>query len=634
MIVLDAVGAGALPDADQYGDEGSNTLANVAKAVGGLDLPNLEALGLGNVEPLEGCPPQPGAPAVAGRLLERSKGKDTTTGHWELMGVVTAAGVPDVSARLPARRDRPVHAPHRARRARQQAGVGHGDHPGARRGASEDGQVDRLHVRRLRLPDRGARGDGAARGALRGVPHRARDPHRQARRRPRDRAAVHRRAGQLRAHAEPARLLARAAAAELPLARARRRHDGARRRQDQRHLRGLRHRRVASDEVEHRRHPADREAARRSSTRASSSRTSSRPTRSGATGTTRSTSTAACRTSTGGCPTCSRRCGPGDLLILTSDHGCDPTTPSTDHSREHAMLLAYVAGRNAAGQIHEGEFADVGATVNAWLKGKAPSRGIPGQPILDAMKLDNPLLVRWEYASEERLAKRNAIFRALVEGDNPEDVAVRGGRRRPSRAAARRRLRPGRADASGSPTSSALDVRAIDISARMVELTRARGHRRPGRRRGAAAVRRRRLRLRVRRLGALPRARARAGDRRVRARASARTAGSSRRRYARTTCRELWDLIDAALEPREPLSFSHDERRGAAWPALRARRAAGRRGGLVFPDSDSMRDVRRVDDRPRASRAASARDHRAVPRDDAARRLRRGGGRGDSAPPS
>jgi phosphopentomutase len=73
---------------------------------------------------------------------------------------------------------------------------------------------------------------------------------------------------------------------------------------------------------------------------------------------------------------------PNDLLILTSDHGCDPTTPSTDHSREHAMLLAYVAGRNATGLVHEGEFADVGATVNAWLKGKAPSRGIPGQPIL------------------------------------------------------------------------------------------------------------------------------------------------------------------------------------------------------------------------------------------------------------
>src|ERR1700686_3181673 len=94
VIVLDAVGAGALADASAFGDVGSNTLANVAKAVGGLDLPNMEALGLGNVEPLEGCPPQPGAPAVAGRLLERSKGKDTTTGHWGLMGIITPQAIP------------------------------------------------------------------------------------------------------------------------------------------------------------------------------------------------------------------------------------------------------------------------------------------------------------------------------------------------------------------------------------------------------------------------------------------------------------------------------------------------------------------------------------------------------------
>src|SRR5213082_2027054 len=94
VIVLDAVGAGELPDAAEYGDSGSDTLGNVARAVGGLDLPNLEALGLGSVEPLEGCPPQAGAPAVAGRLIERSKGKDTTAGHWELMGVVTPQPMP------------------------------------------------------------------------------------------------------------------------------------------------------------------------------------------------------------------------------------------------------------------------------------------------------------------------------------------------------------------------------------------------------------------------------------------------------------------------------------------------------------------------------------------------------------
>ena len=94
VIVLDAVGVGALPDAAEYGDEGSDTLGNVARAVGGLDLPNLEALGLGNVAPLEGCRPQPGAPAIAGRLVERSKGKDTTTGHWELAGIVTPEPMP------------------------------------------------------------------------------------------------------------------------------------------------------------------------------------------------------------------------------------------------------------------------------------------------------------------------------------------------------------------------------------------------------------------------------------------------------------------------------------------------------------------------------------------------------------
>src|SRR5438270_4549541 len=74
---------------------------------------------------------------------------------------------------------------------------------------------------------------------------------------------------------------------------------------------------------------------------------------------------------------------PQDLLILTSAPGCDPTTPSTDPSREHALLVAYVEGKNAAGRIHEGEFADVGATVNRWLGGQAPSRGIPGRPIVE-----------------------------------------------------------------------------------------------------------------------------------------------------------------------------------------------------------------------------------------------------------
>src|SRR3954462_5463529 len=101
VIVLDAVGAGELPDAADFGDEGSNNRGDGRRAVGGLDLPTLEALGLGNVEPLEGCPPQPGAPAVAGRLVARSRGKDTTTGHWELMGVVTPTAMPTYAHGFP-----------------------------------------------------------------------------------------------------------------------------------------------------------------------------------------------------------------------------------------------------------------------------------------------------------------------------------------------------------------------------------------------------------------------------------------------------------------------------------------------------------------------------------------------------
>jgi phosphopentomutase len=87
---MDSCGAGAAPDAAEYGDEGADTLGHVAEAVGGLDLPNLQTAGLGNLHPqLEGVPPA-GRPSMAfGRMQEASAGKDSTTGHWELAGVVT-----------------------------------------------------------------------------------------------------------------------------------------------------------------------------------------------------------------------------------------------------------------------------------------------------------------------------------------------------------------------------------------------------------------------------------------------------------------------------------------------------------------------------------------------------------------
>ena len=94
VVVLDACGVGALPDAVQYaGDEGSNTLAHLAEDVGGLELPVLGLLGLGSILPLQGVPPA-AAPVVHGRLHPLGPGKESTTGHWELMGVVPAAPLP------------------------------------------------------------------------------------------------------------------------------------------------------------------------------------------------------------------------------------------------------------------------------------------------------------------------------------------------------------------------------------------------------------------------------------------------------------------------------------------------------------------------------------------------------------
>ncbi len=94
IIVLDSMGVGELPDAAEYGDEGSNTLANTAKAVGGLSLPHLQQLGLGNIIPIEGVPPCAEPLGAYGRMAEASAGKDTTTGHWEIAGIYSPTPLP------------------------------------------------------------------------------------------------------------------------------------------------------------------------------------------------------------------------------------------------------------------------------------------------------------------------------------------------------------------------------------------------------------------------------------------------------------------------------------------------------------------------------------------------------------
>lgn len=94
LIVLDGLGVGELPDAKQYNDEGSNTIANMADAVGGLDIPNLQKMGMGNITNIKGVPPTTNPLASFGKMKEISAGKDSTTGHWEIGGVKTEVEFP------------------------------------------------------------------------------------------------------------------------------------------------------------------------------------------------------------------------------------------------------------------------------------------------------------------------------------------------------------------------------------------------------------------------------------------------------------------------------------------------------------------------------------------------------------
>jgi phosphopentomutase len=382
VIVLDAVGAGELPDAAEYGDEGSDTLGNVARAVGGLDLPNLEALGLGNVEPLEGCPPQNGAPAVAGRLVERSKGKDTTTGHWELMGVVTPQPMPtyphgfphDVIDPFMHRTGRGVlgNKPASGTEIIQELGEEH-----QRTGkwivytsadsvfqvAAHEETIplaelyDACRVAREILTGKHAVGRVIARPFVGQPGNYERTTNRH------DFSLEPKRPNYLTLVRDAGREVHGVGKIGDVFAGLDIDHSHPTKSnvegitQTEQLLRELDDGLIFTNLVEtdmlwgHRNDPVNFHRCLQDFDRR--------------------------------LPDLLEALRADDLLILTSDHGCDPTTSSTDHSREHALLLAYVEGKNAAGRIHEGEFADVGATVNAWLGGKRQVRGLPGQPILE-----------------------------------------------------------------------------------------------------------------------------------------------------------------------------------------------------------------------------------------------------------
>jgi phosphopentomutase len=382
VIVLDGVGAGALPDADRFGDQGSDTLGNVARAVGGLDLPNLEALGLGNVEELEGCPPQPGAPAVAGRLAERSKGKDTMTGHWELMGIVTPQPIPtyphgfpfDVLDPFMHRTGRGVlgNRPASGTEIIQELGEEHQETGKWIVYTSADSVFQlAAHVDTIPLEEL-YHGCGVARELLTGNHAVGRviarpftgEPGNYERTPDRRDYALQPKtpnyltlvqdAGQpVHAVGKVGDIFSGSGIDETHPTKSN--LEGIA--QTESLLRELDEGLVFTNLIEtdmlwgHRNDPENFHRCLQDFDRR--------------------------------LPDLLEALRSGDLLLLTADHGCDPTTPSTDHSREYAPLVAYVEGKNASGHVHEGEFADVGATVNAWLGGKAPKRGIPGQPIVE-----------------------------------------------------------------------------------------------------------------------------------------------------------------------------------------------------------------------------------------------------------
>jgi phosphopentomutase len=382
VIVLDAVGAGELPDAHEYGDEGSNTLANVARAVGGLDLPNLEQLGLGNVEDLEGCPPLEHAPAVAGRLLERSKGKDTTTGHWELMGIVTPVAMPtyphgfpfEVIEEFAHRTGRGVIGNKTASGTEiiEELGEEHqrtgkwivytsADSVFQVAAHEETIPLEELYaaceIAREILTGKHAVGRVIARPFVGEPGSYSRTANRHdwslEPRQPNYLTLVREAGNEVHGVGKIHDIFA---GVDIDHShRTKSNIEGIQ--QTERLLRELDVGLVFVNLVEtdmlwgHRNDPVNFHRCLQDFDRR--------------------------------IPDLLDALRPGDLFVLTSDHGCDPTTPSTDHSREHALFLAYVEGRNAAGRRHEGEFADVGATVNAWLGGKTPGRGIPGTPVLE-----------------------------------------------------------------------------------------------------------------------------------------------------------------------------------------------------------------------------------------------------------
>jgi phosphopentomutase len=377
VVVLDACGIGELPDAEAYGDAGSNTLAHLASLVGGLELPNLERLGLGSIVPIAGVAPVVG-PAVYGRLRPLGPGKESTTGHWELMGAVPTRALPTYPAGFPAEVVRRLeeatgwrfccNRPYSGTEVIEAFGRHHLQTGEAILYTSADSVLQiAAHVALISEPALYA-GCLAARQAMTGEHAVGRVIARPFEGVP---GAFRRREGR-RDYAVPPpgrSYLQELQDAGAPVHGVGKIHDlfagvGV----DVKHAGATNEAGIAAttqllheldgglifvnlvetDQVYGHRH--DVLGFQRALVEIDAA-----------------------------VAEWLELLRDEDLLILTADHGVDPTAPHTDHTREYAPLLAAYAGCH--GRRHDGLLADVGASVLAWVTGgRAP--GLPGEPFL------------------------------------------------------------------------------------------------------------------------------------------------------------------------------------------------------------------------------------------------------------
>jgi phosphopentomutase len=375
VIVLDACGVGALPDAADYGDPpDANTLAHVAEAVGGLRLPTLERLGLGSIVPVQGVEPS-ADPVLHGRLHPLGPGKDSTTGHWELMGVVADAPMPTYPDGFPPGVVAEIERVSGLRFCgnRPANGIAIIDELGEHH--LETGEVIlytsadsvlQLAAHHDRLSEAGLHAACAAiRDVMKGEHAVGRVIARPFTGEP---GAFERTGGRRDFSLEPPRrsYLDELRAAGVPVHAVGKIRDlfagvGI----DQKHTAATNAdgieattrllqeldagmiftNLVETDQIHGHRHDAIGFAG-------------------------------ALEAIDAGVARWLELLRPGDLLVLTADHGVDPTAPHSDHTREHAPLLAVFEGHG--GRRHDGPLADVGASVLAWLSGRdAP--GLPGR---------------------------------------------------------------------------------------------------------------------------------------------------------------------------------------------------------------------------------------------------------------